>query len=280
MSKWNLIVDVRKCHNCANCFISAKDEYVGNTFPGYSAPQPLHGHEWIRIEEHERGEFPVVENRFVPKMCNHCDDAPCMKVGGDAVKKRPDGIVIIDPVKAKGREDIVKSCPYGSIFWNEEEQLPQHWTFDAHLLDAGWKEPRCSQVCPTGAIQSVKTDDASMKAIIEKENLRPIRSDIDTGVRVHYKNLDTVEKCFVAGTVSSDVEGVTECLQGAQVTLTSLENSTVTLSGQTDEYGDFYLDGLEPNSGDYQLVIALDGTKKSETTLTLDSSKYAGRFHI
>jgi Fe-S-cluster-containing dehydrogenase component len=45
MNKWNMIVDVEKCENCANCVIVTKDEHVGNDFPGYAAPQPLHaGH--------------------------------------------------------------------------------------------------------------------------------------------------------------------------------------------------------------------------------------------
>ncbi|MGF6478513.1 acyl-CoA synthetase (AMP-forming)/AMP-acid ligase II [Paraburkholderia sp. JPY419] len=74
--------------------------------------------------------------------------ASLRRVGGDAVRKRSDGIVIIDPEKARGRKDIVKSCPYKAIVWNEELQVPQTWIFDAHLLDQGWQHPRCEQVCP------------------------------------------------------------------------------------------------------------------------------------
>ena len=116
MKKWNLIVDVAECHNCNNCFISCKDEYVGNEIKGYSAPQPLHGHKWINILSKERGRFPMTDVVYVPTMCNHCDDAPCIKQGDGAVKKRDDGIVIIDPEKAVGRKDIVDSCPYGAIW--------------------------------------------------------------------------------------------------------------------------------------------------------------------
>ena len=46
MKKWNLVIDVAKCTNCNNCFLADKDEYVGNDFPGYAAPQPRHGHRW------------------------------------------------------------------------------------------------------------------------------------------------------------------------------------------------------------------------------------------
>ena len=38
MSKWNLIIKVGRCENCQNCVIAARDEHVGNDFPGYAAP--------------------------------------------------------------------------------------------------------------------------------------------------------------------------------------------------------------------------------------------------
>ena len=97
---------------------------------------------------------------YLPVMCQHCDDAPCIAAAKNgAVTKRPDGIVHIDPVKAKGQKAIADACPYGAVRWNEKLQLPQHWFFDAHLLDRGWAEPRCVTVCATGALKSVKVTD-------------------------------------------------------------------------------------------------------------------------
>ena len=49
MNKWNMIIDVAECTNCNLCTLAAMDEYVGNDFPGYSAPMPRHGHKWIDI---------------------------------------------------------------------------------------------------------------------------------------------------------------------------------------------------------------------------------------
>ena len=161
MAGWNLLVDVARCENCQVCTLAVKDEHVGNYFPGYAAPQPLHGHEWISIKRRVRGEGSMVDAAYLPTMCNHCDNAPCLKAGArdGSVRKREDGIVIIDPERAKGRRDLVDSCPYGSIWWNEDLQLPQIWIFDAHLLDQGWKEPRCAQGCPAGVYRAVKVDD-------------------------------------------------------------------------------------------------------------------------
>ena len=57
---------------------------------------------------------------FTAVPCMHCDDASCVKAAREGeIYKRPDGIVIIDPEKSKGRQDLVSSCPYRVIYWNE-----------------------------------------------------------------------------------------------------------------------------------------------------------------
>src|SRR3989304_3723828 len=162
MKKWNLIIDVAKCHDCNMCPLVVHDEYADNEFPGYAAPMPKLGHRWIDIQRKERGSYPMIDVAYLPTMCNHCDDGPCQKIGGKAVKKRADGIVIFDPELAKGRKDLVAACPYGAVSWNDERQLPQTWPFDAHLLDQGWVQTRGSQACPTGAMRTLKADDAEM----------------------------------------------------------------------------------------------------------------------
>ena len=120
MKKWNLIIDVDNCTNCNMCTLASKDEHVGNSFPGYSAEMPKRGAEWIKIEKKERGQTPMIDIGYIPTMCQHCDDAPCMKVAkNNAITKRNDGIIIIDPEKSKGQKQIVDSCPHESISWND-----------------------------------------------------------------------------------------------------------------------------------------------------------------
>ena len=126
MNNWQLIIDVEKCEDCNNCFLACKDEHVGNDWPGYSLPQPLHGHRWMNIMRKERGQFPMIDVAYLPIPCMHCDRAPCIEAAkGGAVYKRDDGIVIIDPEKAQGQEAILKACPYNAIWWNEEKEVPQ-----------------------------------------------------------------------------------------------------------------------------------------------------------
>ena len=181
MKKWNLIVDVANCSNCNNCAMAVKDEYEGNVFPGYSLPQPRHGHHWVNILSRERGSGSLMDAAYLPTTCNQCDDAPCVAAATNgALYKRPDGIVMIDPARSKGQKQLVDACPYGHIWWNEELSVPQKYSFDAHLLDKGWKEPRISQVCASGCLSVVKCEDEEMLAKAKAEQLEGLRPELGT----------------------------------------------------------------------------------------------------
>ena len=148
MARYGMVIDETLCNGCYCCFLACRDEHCGNDYPGYSSAQPMSGMNWMRVIEKERGKYPKVKVAYTSVLCMHCDDALCVKMSRDgAVYRRPDGIVIVDPVKAKGQKNIVSTCPYRVIEWNEEKQLPQKCTLCAHLLDQGWKEPRCAEAC-------------------------------------------------------------------------------------------------------------------------------------
>ncbi|MEZ5551508.1 MAG: 4Fe-4S dicluster domain-containing protein [Pseudomonadales bacterium] len=278
MEKWNLVIDVELCENCNNCVLSTKDEHVGNEFEGYSAPAAEEGAELISITRNVRGQAPVVDTAYLVSMCNHCDNPPCKKVGGDAVQKRDDGIVIMDPVKAKGREDIARSCPYGAIVWNGQRQLPQSWYFDAHLLDQGWSKPRCVQSCPTGALEAIRVTDSDMRKRVDEENLQVLKPELKTMPRVYYRNLYRYTECFIGGTVTTSVEGVQECVQGAQVTLFQRDRQLG--ETETDAFGEFKLDKLPPGSGAYTVLIAHAEHGKSSVETKLDESLYLGEIKL
>jgi Fe-S-cluster-containing dehydrogenase component len=279
MKKWNLIVDVAKCTNCNLCTLANQDEHVDNEFEGYSAPMPRHGSRWIDIRSNERGSGPVMDVAYLPVMCQHCDDAPCIAAAKNgAVTKRPDGIVHIDPVKAKGQKAIADACPYGAVKWNEELQLPQHWFFDAHLLDRGWAEPRCVTVCATGALKSVKVGDAEMADIKSREDLRELHPEWATKPRVHYKNLGRYTHEFVGGTIIKTVNGVTDCVANAKIKLEG--SGSVVGEAVTDAYGEFKIDGLKPDSGRYRVVVEVNGRETKRIDLELKKSVYLGRIDL
>ena len=279
MKKWNLIVDVAECTNCNLCTLANQDEHVDNEFPGYSAEMPRHGNRWIDIRCRERGHGPLMDVAYLPVMCQHCDAAPCMDAAeNDAVTKRPDGIVIIDPVKAKGQKAIADACPYGAVRWNEEAQLPQHWIFDAHLLDNGWDEPRCSQVCATGALKAVKATDANMDALRRGDGLQELQPQSRTRPRVFYKNLHRYTHEFIGGTVIATSDGVTDCVGDAIITL---ERADTTVDETvTDCFGEFKFDGLEPGSGHYLVTIDADGHDRKQIGVDLTESTYLGRIEL
>jgi len=252
---WHLVIDVARCSDCNNCFLADKDEFVGNDWPPYSVAQPWNGQRWIDIQRKERGHFPKVDVAHLPVPCMHCDDPPCAKGAPEgAVFKRADGIVLIDPVKAKGHRELVDACPYGAIYWNEEAQVAQKCTGCAHLLDEGWTQTRCSQVCPTEALKLVLADEAEMAQMIDSEGLEPYRPELGTKPRVYYKNLHRWTKAFVAGSVVFADSG--ECAKGARVVLS--RDGQALEEVITNEYGDFKFDKLAPGVG-YELRVEAEG---------------------
>lgn len=278
VKKWNLIVDIANCTNCNLCTVALQDEHVGNAFPGYAEEMPKHGHRWIEIDRRERGTPPVTDVAYQPTMCQHCDDAPCIKAAPDAISKRPDGIVLIDPAKAKGRREIVESCPYGAIWWNEDKQVPQHWFFDAHLLDSGWTEPRCVTVCATNALKAIKVDDAEMGRMIADGRLEQLRPDLATRPRVHYKNLWRYNKVFIAGTVSVEKDGIVDCLEGATVTLTRASETVA--EQRTDAFGDFKFDRLDPDGSTYTVTVAANGYAEATVESTVNAAINLGEIRL
>jgi Fe-S-cluster-containing dehydrogenase component len=266
VKRWHMIIDVAQCEDCNNCFMACKDEYEMNDWPGYSAPQPRHGQQWMNIERKERGQYPLNDVSYRPTPCMHCDNPPCMAKANekvpDAVVKRDDGIVIIDPVKAKGL-NLVDACPYGAIQWNEEAQLSQKCTFCAHMLDnEGFTKPRCVTVCPTGALRTVFVEDDEFNKMIENEALKPLHPEYGTQPTIYYKNLYRYNSVFIAGSICFKNGSVIDVAKGAIVTLKGIATKTI-LSSEADMFGDFKFDGLDENSGQYEVVVEYQGKVKS-----------------
>lgn len=271
MDKWNLIIDVENCTNCNMCVLACQDEHVDNDFPNYAAPMPKHGARWIEIMRKERGQAPMIDVAYMPVMCNHCDNAPCIEAAEDgAITKREDGIVIIDPIKSKGQKHLVDSCPYDRIWWNEELEIPQTWIFDAHLLDEGWKQPRASTVCATGSIIAKKISDEEMAKLARDENLEVLEPEKGTKPRVYYKNLYRYDSCFIGGSIYAKKNTIIDCIQDAVVKLK--QNTAVIAEIKTDIFGDFKFDKLPEGSGDYQIEITADGFNKKSIDVVLNES--------
>jgi tetrathionate reductase subunit B len=264
------VVDVARCNGCYNCQIACKEEHVGNDWTPYARPEPDTGQFWMKMHEKARGTVPKVKVSYVATPCMHCRNAPCMaSCGPKAIQRRTDGLVLIDPLKCTGCVNCVDACPYGSIYFNREMNLAQKCTGCAHLLDQGWKEPRCVDVCPTEAIRF--GDEEALKSFIENgEVLLPEKGTLP---RVYYLNLP---KRFIAGSIFDPAQD--ECLEDVRLMLSAkttnerpivaesycfrgdhgcAPKSNVRIAAATDGFGDFWF--REIDTAVYTLVIEKEG---------------------
>jgi Fe-S-cluster-containing dehydrogenase component len=256
------LIDLEKCTGCYACQIACKDEHCGNTWLPYAAEQPETGQFWMKVNERERGQRPFVKVAYTPVLCMHCENAPCIEAAKDgAVYRREDGLIIVDPEKAKGQKQLVEACPYHAIYWNDELDLPQKCTGCAHLLDSGeLDKPRCVGNCTIGALQF---DDVENLDLDGTEVLHP---EYGTAPRVYYKNMP---KTFIAGTVYDPAEE--EIIEGATVTAKSADAS---YTQTTNDFGDFWFDEIP--AAEYTVTIEADGKKKELAVSTLEEDKGLG----
>jgi hypothetical protein len=107
-----------------------------------------------------------------------------------------------------------------------------------------------------------------MAALVSKEDLEPIRPDLNTKPRVYYKNLHRYTKLFVAGEVLAIVNGVTDCLANAKVVLSSQGKELA--ATQTDPFGEYKIDELNPEIGNCELIISHEEFSTKTFGITLD----------
>lgn len=161
MARLAMLIDLTRCIGCDACTLACKQEN-GTPVDVFFA----------RVLNVEVGTFPNVKRLYVPVLCNHCEDAPCLKAcPNKAIFKRPDGIVLIDQDRCRGTGACVSACPYGNIYlkksdsWYLEEgteyeerfikprlrrNVARKCTYCAHRVDQGL-DPACVVACPTTA---------------------------------------------------------------------------------------------------------------------------------
>ncbi len=255
MARYGFVIDVDRCNGCHACFLACKDEYTGNDhLPTQKAT--TEGVNLMRVNEIEYGSENKVKVDYLVIPCQHCRNAACVASRPDAFYTREDGLVILDPAKAADKE-LVRACPYGCVSWNEKAGLAQKCNGCAHMLDAGEKCTRCSEVCPNQALFFGDLDDPNSEiskfAAEHKDELETFRPELGTNPGVSYMYLP---KPFICGEVIRGDDG--QCLKGAKVVI-KCECGTEHVV-ETDFLGDFELQGLPRNKA-FTVTVSAAGYK-------------------
>lgn len=261
MGKKTFLVEAEKCTGCKLCVVACKDEHVGRAYSPWSASQPDTGQFWMDVVTLERGRIPRVRVSYLPILCQHCENAPCIKACPEgAIKTRDDGLVWIDSATCTNCGLCQEACPYDVIFLNEDSGLAQKCTGCAHRVDEG-SLPRCVEVCPHEVFSFGE---------IEKDGATEIfHPEYQTEPRVYWRGLP---KPWIAGTViDADSD---EVLTGVGVTSVDLfEAGSTTV--QSDEFGDFWIRGLEKDRK-YRVEIEKDGYETVLAVVTTDDDQDLG----
>jgi hypothetical protein len=197
-----------------------------------------------------------------------------MEAFPDQIFKRSDGIVIIDPT-VPAPPEIVDSCPYGVIYYNEGLGIGQKCTFCAHLLDQGWEEPRCVEACPTKALVFGDLDDpeGELSQLLASKDVEVMKPELETDPVVFY---DDLPRTFLAGTVVD--ARADELLVDVTVTLLDLAGGGVRQS-TTNFMGDFEFEGLEAKRP-YFLRVEVPGFYSRFRLVYLSSNIHIGDLRL
>ena len=190
---WGMTVDLDRCTGCQACVIACQSE---NNVPinDEKSFQQHRAMQWIRIERYWEGEFPNVKARFIPIMCQHCDNAPCEPVCPVfATYHNQEGLNVQVYNRCVGTRFCGNNCPYHarSFNWWEPvwpDALKNQLNPDVTIRSRGIMEkctfcvqrirratsgrdevpdgevaPACVQACPTGTLVFGDLNDENSK---------------------------------------------------------------------------------------------------------------------
>ena len=201
MTHWGMVIDLKRCVGCHSCTLACKEE---NGTP----PDVF----FTRVLEDEVGTYPQTTRQFVPVLCNHCRNAPCVEVcpTGATYRTPEEGIVLVDKEVCVGCRACYVACPYNNRFYLDDGVLETGYfgtltpyekykyaafeagtvikcTFCYHRLQKGL-EPAFVATCPTGARVFGNLDDPESKInalIRQRRGYQPL-AELGTDPSVFY----------------------------------------------------------------------------------------------
>jgi len=202
---WAMIIDVEKCIGSGRCVQACKLE---NGVP----MDDTHFRTWVERYEIDpddpdhphvtspNGGFdgfpdppkPGWKTFFVPKMCNHCADSPCVQVCPvGATFQTRDGVVLVDKDYCLGCRYCVQACPYGTRFIDPRTHTADKCTLCYHRITKGL-EPACVEVCPTGArmLGDLKNPKDPIHEFLRTHVVHVLKPQMATHPKAFYNGLD------------------------------------------------------------------------------------------
>lgn len=179
--RWGMVVDLARCIGCQACTVSCIME---NAVPADSVR--------TIVNTYEVTKDGVTGMAMLPRLCNHCADAPCIPVCPvGATFQRQDGIVVVDADRCVGCAYCVQACPYDARFINHETQTADKCTFCAHRVDAGLL-PACVESCVGGAriFGDLNDPESTVRRRLNAEPAAVLKPEAGTQPRVFYLHLD------------------------------------------------------------------------------------------
>lgn len=124
MPRYAMVIDLQRCVGCSACSISCRNE---NNVPD--------GIYWSNKITETSGTFPNVRYHYIPTLCNHCENAPCVRgCPTRAMHKLENGITMHNPGKCIGCKYCEFNCPYGVIYFNWSKPH-QRWRNNGKVLE-------------------------------------------------------------------------------------------------------------------------------------------------
>ncbi len=191
--RWGMVVDLRKCIGCQACTVAC---HMENEVPI--------GEFRTIVSNYEIKTGDKTRNVVLPRLCNHCEDPPCIPVCPvQATFQRADGVVVVDNTRCIGCAYCVQACPYDARFINPETNTADKCTFCVHRLEAGLL-PACVETCVGGAriFGDLKDPQSQVSQLIAKLPTDGLRPEMKTRPQVYYIGLDERFNSKIEGAAS------------------------------------------------------------------------------
>ncbi|HWP41899.1 MAG TPA: 4Fe-4S dicluster domain-containing protein [Blastocatellia bacterium] len=138
--QWAMVIDLDRCTGCEACVVACR---VENNVAACGEEEAALGRSinWIRVERYFEGEYPDVRVRFMPVLCQHCEEAPCEPVCPVyATYHTEEGINAQVYNRCIGTRYCANNCPYSVRFFN--------------FYDPAWDGPLDKAVNPEVSVRS------------------------------------------------------------------------------------------------------------------------------